>query len=197
MPRHRTKKKALRKKRVQQRAKKLKELTAEDLLQLAYTGAASAGDAGAYANNIHYVLANDIDATGLVLSGAGPAWNASIGFQGTFDGQGYTISNLTVPAWSQGLFGAVGYGAVIKNVKFENLVQGQDGLLFAHAIRNATLSNVTVSFAADSVSYKIANEINNTTIENVNVLTAEGQVVAGAFNGCTGEVVYSYFGEEE
>ena len=171
--------------------------TAEDLLQLAYTGPASAGDEGAYANTAYYVLAGNIDATGLVLAGAGPAWQASIGFCGTFDGQGYTISNLTVPAWSQGLFGAVGYGAVIKNVKFENLVQGEDGLLFAHAIRNATLSNVTVSFSANSVSYKIANEINDTTIENVNVLTAPEQVAAGAFNNCTGEVVYSYFVEEE
>ena len=170
---------------------------AEDLLQLAYTGPASAGDEGAYANTVYYVLAGNIDATGLVLAGAGPAWQASIGFQGTFDGQGYTISNLSVPAWSQGLFGAVGYGAVIKNVKFENLVQGQDSLLFAHAIRNATLSNVTVSFSADSASYKIANEINDTTIENVNVLTAPEQVAAGAFNNCTGEVVYSYFVEEE
>ena len=175
---------------------------AEDLLQLAYTGAASAGDDGAYANNNHYVLTGNIDATGLVLTGSGPAWQAAIGFRGTFDGQGYTISNLTINDGTHGLFGSIGAGAVIKNVKFENVInkQASEGSItsvFAFAIRQATLSNVTVEFSEESTGFRLANEINDSTIENVNVLTAEGQAAANGFNSCTGEIIYTYFGEEE
>ena len=56
------------------------------------------------------VLANDIDMTG-------KNWTGIKNFQGTFDGNGYTISNLT---GSQGLF-ATTNGATVKNVGLENV----------------------------------------------------------------------------
>ena len=44
-------------------------------------------------------------------------------FEGHFDGQGYTISNLTLDdpyQYSAGLFGYVGYYGIVKNVNVEN-----------------------------------------------------------------------------
>ncbi|NTU92098.1 MAG: filamentous hemagglutinin N-terminal domain-containing protein, partial [Chlorobiaceae bacterium] len=78
-----------------------------------------------------YILADDID-MGAALSGIGTSypgmWGSagfmSIGdygspFHGTFDGQGHTISGLTVNRPDTdfvGLFGAVGYGGSVKNL---------------------------------------------------------------------------------
>ena len=86
--------------------------TAEDLKSLAYTGGPMT-DEGGFAVSTYYALAGDIDATGLVLPESKHAWQEAIGFCGVLDGNGYTISNLTVPAWRNGLFGALGAGSKI------------------------------------------------------------------------------------
>ncbi|MEA2793519.1 MAG: mucin9, partial [Bradyrhizobium sp.] len=80
-------------------------------------GVASANLAG------HYALGSNIDAA------AASAWNANAGFtpigtvgvpfNGTFDGLGHTISNLTInrPAVADaGLFGSTGTASIIQNV---------------------------------------------------------------------------------
>ncbi len=78
----------------------------------------------------YYVLANNIevpsDAETLVVNstaasfptGLGSMWacNQANGFNGIFDGRGYTISGLKVGA--SGLFGDLANGSVIKNVAF-------------------------------------------------------------------------------
>lgn len=172
---------------------------AEDLLTLAYDGEPM-NDTG-YSKTGHYVLANDIDATGLVISGSTPAFQAAVGFRGVFEGQGYSISNLTVPAWSNGLFGAIGYGAIIRNVSFEDVVvpvevtQASGTYVFAYAIRNATLSNVSVSFSAESIGFKLACEINETVIDNVSVYTAVGEEASFTVNkgnSGSGDISYEY-----
>ena len=73
----------------------------------------------------NYILGNDIDAS------ATASWNSGAGFDpigsmpeftGTFDGQGYTITGLTInrPASDDvGLFGRA-WNATIQNVQFEN-----------------------------------------------------------------------------
>ena len=64
----------------------------------------------------------DVQRNGLALSG----W---IGFGGTFDGNGYTIKNFdmkTLSTYSEtigGLFGALAYGATVKNLGFTNVTR--------------------------------------------------------------------------
>ena len=76
-----------------------------------------------------FVLADDIDLTGVDMDPIGwfvqanksSALRFDRSFRGTFDGQGHTISNLTIKhnGCSTGLFGSAD-GAVIKNVKVKN-----------------------------------------------------------------------------
>jgi len=70
-----------------------------------------------------YILDHDIDMSH--LSNWIPI-GLSEGFTGTFDGQNYTISNLTITDtdgsyWACGIFAYLEYPAFIKNVKVENL----------------------------------------------------------------------------
>ena len=169
--------------------------TAEDLLSLAYTGGDKLENNG-FAVTGQYVLAGDIDASGLTLNAANHAWQAAIGFQGVFEGNGYTIRNLTVPAWQNGLFGAIGFGK-IQNVNFENVVVGEGGNLFALVIRNATMKNVSVEFNVESVSYNLANSANDCEFENVTILTEKGKVPfligENAENAMPETITFEYF----
>ncbi len=170
---------------------------AEDLDLLTYKGAAFA-ETGGEAKGGYYVLGGDIDASEFIIDNSCPAFEAGIGFCGTLDGQGYTISNLTVPGYSHGLFGAIGYGAVIKDVSLTNVTvpvevtQENSTYVLAFAIRNATLSGVSISFSEDSLGFKLANEINDTILENVNLYTANGHSAAFAMSRCEGEISYEY-----
>lgn len=71
----------------------------------------------------NYVLKNDIDASGLVNAEGKSTYN-TIGsgdksFRGTFDGNGHTIVGLQA---NGGLFGKLGSGAVVKNMKIASSV---------------------------------------------------------------------------
>jgi filamentous hemagglutinin family protein len=100
----------------------------------------------------NYVLANDINATG--TSG----WNAGAGFKtlgttftGTFDGRNHAIGNLTIASGSSptGLFGFIGLGATVSNLKLTNVsVTGTSNLMFLGGLageNDGTVSNVSVS----------------------------------------------------
>ena len=63
---------------------------------------------------ISFILANNIDMSNINWSGIGDYQNE---FKGNFDGNGYTISNLT---GSEGLFGIVN-GGVVKNVGLKDV----------------------------------------------------------------------------
>lgn len=82
-------------------------------------------------------------------------WLGNGGFQGTFDGNGYTIYNLnathqnkTGKGYRLGLFGEVGDGAVFKNVTLDgaNTYGGNSsaGALCAHIAGSVTFENITV-----------------------------------------------------
>lgn len=82
----------------------------------------------------HYVLINDIDCEGQTLNSIG---NSSLGFSGvkfngTLDGQGYTIKNLKVTS-STGKAALFGYvqDCTIKNITFDNYqVDGSSSAAF-------------------------------------------------------------------
>ncbi len=126
--------------------------TAEDLhyVRRDYT-VSSYGNPGCYDSILKgtFVLINDIDCTGLELPNTGRYWENSRGFSGTFDGRGYTISNLKVGV--NGLFGTLSY-ATIKNVNFKNVKmeagdQGAYVSLFATRAFNSVIENVSMHFA--------------------------------------------------
>ncbi len=87
----------------------------------------------------YYALAKDIDATGYkhgthTFTSGGTTYSGSkdLGFSGTFDGNGHTISNFD--SINNGLFGHA-TAPVIKNVSFVGVtITGYYGTLFAHTI---------------------------------------------------------------
>lgn len=135
----------------------------------------------------YYVLGNDIDASGytcvtgvngsalgaasgryLTNSLTGDNFN-SFGLKGTFDGNGYTISNLTVG--SCGMFGVINGGTVknvaLKDVKF---VEKQNVATLAWYIIDATIENVYMnaeSLPAVWGRAMVASSIYTSTVKNV------------------------------
>ena len=100
----------------------------------------------------YYVLANDINVNwvkpmmaSLTYNGTVKNWDANFGFRGTFDGLGHTISGFAVS--TNGMFGHVGKGAVIKNVKFDKFKYNghYNGGLFGGTVRGAEITGVTLS----------------------------------------------------
>lgn len=90
--------------------------TAEDLIQFAEL--VNSGENP----NISCVLDNDIDLSGYNWVPVGSPESGA--FMGTFDGDGHTISNLTVSSSASGyagLFGGIGISAQVKNLTLANV----------------------------------------------------------------------------
>ena len=128
------------------------------------------------------VLADDIDLENVT-------WTPIKGFGGTFDGQGHTISNLTVIGESNvGFFSGINATAVVKNIVFDNanvsgthyvgVVVGWEGNEIANAtIDNITVQNSTVTCDTDATpdngdkaggiaGYAVSLNITNCTVKN-------------------------------
>ena len=114
--------------------------------------------AGAYrAFNGYYMLTGDVDFVDYgtctaIRDNSNPS-NASTGFKGVLDGNGYKIKNITVG--SGGIFGHVGSEAVIKNITFDNVhyLNISNSTLFAHTIRGAELENIVVNVGQYDIEY--------------------------------------------
>ena len=111
----------------------------------------------------HYKLGKNIDFNGASFE---PLFNNTSQFTGTFDGAGYTISNIKVGSLETpspvnakyyGFFGYIGTNGVVKNVTFDNVT--------IYAKRTSTTAFVT--FVAG---------FNAGTIENVNVTNSNIRV---------------------
>lgn len=104
-----------------QSGKKYKITSAEGLKQLQQLVAA-----GQDTTNVTIILANNVSMSG-ITDWTGIGVNSRTGniFNGTFDGNGYTISNLT---GKQGLFNSVGASGVVKDLGLENVnITGSGG----------------------------------------------------------------------
>ncbi len=92
-------------------------------------------------------LMNNVDMAGKVYT---PAGTASAKFDGTFDGQNYTISNLNVSNSAYaGLFGAAWTSSVIENVNLKDVILNTNhfaGAVVAHTY--GTVKNCTVDGAS-------------------------------------------------
>ena len=149
--------------------------TLDELSVVKYTGDKSNSGANAYAINGYYVLGGNIDGNGVTFSGAVAAWNAGIGFCGTLDGRGYTISNFSTGSY--GLFGNAS-NATVKNLKLavntaaENVLTGN--------YRAGTIENVEITVSAMSGTWGgiLAGELSavqgsNALVKDVKINTGE------------------------
>ena len=124
-----------------------KEISDIDSLTAALTPTEGSGVVYGY-----YRLSKDLSSNGWYSVGYAAKWsaaqrsNADLGFRGTFDGNGKTISSWF---YKDGLFGVVGNGAVIKNLTINNKqYQGGNGnfnTLFGYSMMGATMDKVTIN----------------------------------------------------
>ena len=155
----------------------------------------------------HYALAANIDMTGV-------AFNPITPFEGSFDGKGYTISNLTVTpkdGTPTGLFG-LATGATIKNIKIKtgavyvtDAAQLYTGGLVGRAIETtidncsfegAVSSACSTTFTADGQSGGASGVVGglvgfakNSTISNATVTAlvhSKGQFIGGIVGAIEG-----------
>jgi hypothetical protein len=140
-----------------------------------------------------YKLGNSIDASGTDFD---PVGNASNGFNGSFDGMGYTISNLAIDAGTNaGLFGFTKEHTVVENVTIISVSVKGDGSnvggLIGQSSSDVTNVSVTgsVSSTGDSVGgvigFKDTGNISNSN-SSVSVVTEgdnAGGIVGTNFDG--------------
>lgn len=116
-----------------------------------------------------YYLANNIDLTGVTWSPIGVAGTGTM-FVGSFDGNGYTISNLNINSdtANYGLFGVVGSGATITGLTIEDFtIDGtavNSGFLIGSIVGTyggdpITISDITVNGGTNTV--RVVNVENN------------------------------------
>lgn len=131
--------------------------TEEDLKAMQTLGGAEAtvvridnSDVTFYPWSGYFVLGADIAASSSDAYGAKNcnhngyrAINAAgLGFSGTFDGRGHTISGFTLSAG--GLFGDI-FGGTVKNVNFADItLTGGSASVFGYAVRGANISDVYI-----------------------------------------------------
>lgn len=125
----------------------------EDLMVFNIT-VADANAVDRFINDGYYLLANDLDCTGVdypastrVLGRGASSVEQRCGFVGTFDGQGHTIKNFKTP--KEGLFLVLGFGSVVKNVAFVDAIldvaHGNDRFVLATYCYGAEISNVYIN----------------------------------------------------
>ncbi len=159
----------------------------------------------------HYVLGDDIDASGFILN---PVCKE---FSGTLDGKGHSISNLTVSSNTTvvALFSTMRSNAAVKNLTFHNAVISINpknsfaALLTQDLSNNSTLDNVHVyglstfsetkdvdpDFGGLCVRATLGSVISNSSIHNavINLPSSQvGGLVGTMFTGS--KVLASAFG---
>lgn len=131
----------------------------------------------------YYALLNDIDFKGDTFKNfTSPAWEASVGFRGIFDGFGHTVSNFKLVGTSaqNGIFISLGTDAVIQNVKFTHITTEYDYRMCVLSLYafGCTVSNVdiqidelivTATSYVDSSSLLVGRCCQNAHFNNINV----------------------------
>ena len=123
----------------------INRMTQQEAVAAGYTWVTSASQLSSYLNNgatsgspTKIMLGADIDLSGI-------NWNSSGIFQGTFDGNGYTISNLSGTSFMDKTV-----DATIRNVRFENAKitssspSDSHGVVASYDQGNSTFDNIVV-----------------------------------------------------
>ena len=98
----------------------------------------------------YYILGGDINVNGAKIAAGSYDW-LNQGFQGTFDGRGHTISNITVG--TGGIFGIL-YEATIKDVNFTGVSVTADNyaaLLASLVDYGTSITNVNAQFVSMAI----------------------------------------------
>ena len=154
-------------------------------------------------------LGNNVDLLGVEWTAIGdPMSDNYVGFAGTFDGQGYTISNLTIDkptSWGQGLFGYnTNKTTVIKNFTINNVninaedTSGAVGGYFSYG----TFENIKVT---GDVTIKGAQHMGGivgngyyTNVLDCSVIAKEGSYITATTHSLVGGIIgYHGWGQYE
>ena len=113
-------------------------------------------------------------------------------YTGTFDGKGHTISGLTVTGSDEyaGLFGYIGSGGTVRNVKLEN-VQIKSDYLYAYVGGVAGFSWGDIENC--SVSGSVSGNSNSNGTDNC-VGGVVGQQFGGSITGCSSSAIVEGMG---
>lgn len=133
---------------------------------------------------INITLTADITLTG-EWTPIGTAWNNS--YTGTFDGGGHTISGLTMMGSDEyaGLFGCIGDGGTVKNVKLENVqITSDDQYAYVGGVAGYSRGNIENCSVSGSVS---GNSNSNGTSNCVGGVV--GQQYGGTITECSSSAI--------
>jgi hypothetical protein len=116
-----------------------------------------------------------------------PLWNSSGGFNGSLDGNGYSITGLTVHRPEEGrvgLFGRIGSGGTVSNLRLVDVnVTGDDnvGGLAGDVSSGANIRDVTVEgrVAGDSAVGGVVGSNNGTVMDLTSRVTFSGNETGG------------------
>ena len=145
----------------------------------AYNLASFAAVVNAGENDADAVVTADIDLADVITS---DAWTSigtnDVPYKGTFDGQGYTIKNITYTATGQynGLFGKLSTGATVKNFTAEGT------MTVSTAVTGRAVALIAAAGDGDVLIQNIYSKMNyNNQLAGAQV----GGVLGGALNGNT------------
>jgi len=171
------------------------EVSSADELRCVGDDHANASDVGDSLES-DYVLVSDVDVSGSTFE---PVANFNNPFNGTFDGDGYGVTGLTVDrqnSFDSGLFGVVGEEGRVENVTVEDV--DVSGMTWAGGLVGTNKGTVTNSHATGEVSATdgagVLVGLNPGTVED-SYATGEASAVnisGGLVGRNEGEVARSY-----
>ena len=149
--------------------------TAEGLKQLATLSGSS------LPTGITITIANDIDMSG--ISG----WSGIQNFNGTFNGNGYKISNLS---GSNGLFASTTAGSTIKNVAMENVNINGNSSFVGGLVGLSNTTNITNCYVTGSVKNNYSGSISDFTSSSGVTSTGTAGLVGCARNSSNATTIF-------
>jgi hypothetical protein len=150
-------------------------------------------------NSVHFKLINDIDASATATWNGGQGFNPIDYYNGTINGDGHTVSGLTInrPGLGQCAFTThLGPAGIIKNITFEaiNSVGGYRTAAIA-GVSNGLFENVHVSGTIQGtgrVGGIVGEQYSNSTISDCHVdasVSGTGQDVGGLVGYCNNATI--------
>ena len=142
--------------------------------------------------DINIILTNNIDLTGIDWTPIGTSFSNS--YTGTFNGGGHTITGLTVTGSNEyaGLFGRIGSGGKVMNVKLEGVQIESDnemsavGGVVGHSYGNSENCSVSGSVSSNSTAGGVVGAQLGGSITGCNTsATVKGVTYAGGIAGYT------------
>lgn len=150
-------------------------------------------------NDRYFLLTADIDMSGYTLE---PIGTVSLPFTGSFNGNGFTISSITISSYDvdyRGIFGCIGTGGQIRNLKVSNITINAPlgtyiGVIVGHNsgnVVNCTVSSSSVT-GANGVGGISGSNLGQIRYCDVNDVTITGESGVGGITGyCRKGYIYS------